>query len=895
LKQAEVCSLKPGPGEISVRAVHGFSDLTMLFIRKMKKLCRSLYFFNLVSILIFTANFNPLFAQENSAGRITYTINDNWKFFPDNPDGAEKRGTADAGWKIVNIPHTWNDRDAFDDTPDYRRGASWYRKELALNSALKNKRIFLYFEGANQVADVFVNEQRVGRHIGGYSAFSFDVTDFIRFDETNLVAVKVDNSFNADIPPLTADFTFYGGIYRDVWLIATDPVHLKVTDLASPGVRISTPNLSEKSGSVSVRGSVVNADDKTKNVEIVNSVIDADGKEVASAGSKLEIKPKAETSFEQTTKPISNPKLWSPENPHLYSVRTRITENGKILDETVNPLGFRWFSFDGEKGFSLNGKPIKLRGANRHQDYQGLGNAVPDALHIRDMELMKDAGYNFVRLAHYPQDPSVLEAADRLGLMIWEETPLVNYITISDAFNENSSVMLREMIRQHYNHPSVIMWGYMNEIYLRVPKENEANIKKETVKLARSLNQLAKTEDPTRPTTIAFHGNDSYNTEGLGEIPDIVGWNLYSGWYSNTFDGFGKFVDDQHARFPKRPLIISEYGGNSDLRLHSLNPRRFDSTTEYQRTFHESYLEQINARPFIVGQTLWNEFDFGAELRGENMPHVNNKGMFTYDRRPKDVHFFYKANYSSEPVLHIAATDWKYRAGTDLSPQKIDVYSNLAEVELFLNGVSLGKKQPNALKKATWDVTFRDGVNRLKAQGAKDDIPQTDAAEVNYKLVTVDSDEIAVNVGSNAQFIDEGKTVWLADLPYKKGGFGFLGDGAAAAYGSQTDRNVLGTDDDPLFQTMQEGLAGYRFDVPAGTYEVELKFVETKFQKPGERVFDVRINGLLFLEKLDLVRESGYQNAFTRKFKITAQDGIRLEFAAAQGKAVLSAVRVRRL
>jgi beta-galactosidase len=311
--------------------------------------------------------------------------------------------------------------------------------------------------------------------------------------------------------------------------------------------------------------------------------------------------------------------------------------------------------------------------------------------------------------------------------------------------------------------------------------------------------------------------------------------------------------------------------------------------------FHESYIEQINARPYIAGMALWNEFDFGAEQRGENLPHINNKGMFTYDRKPKDIHYFYKANYSNGPVLHIAATDWKYRAGTDLSPQKIDVYSNLAEVELFLNGVSLGKRKPNELKKVTWDVSFRDGVNSLKAQGSKDNAMQTDSAEIYYKLVSVNSDEIDVNVGSNAQFIDESKTVWLADQPYKKGSFGFIGTEATAIYGAPPDRNVLGTDDDPLFQTMQEGLTGYRFDVPDGAYEVELRFAETKFQKPGERIFNVKINGQTYLENLDLVKEIGYQRAFTRKFTVNAKDGIMLELSVIQDKPILSGVRIRRL
>lgn len=830
----------------------------------------------------------------NELKRITYTINDNWKFSPENSDNFALMNLNESGWKTVDIPHTWNASDVLDDTPDYKRGASWYRKNLQINPNLKTKRIFLYFEGANQVAEVFINEKFVGRHIGGYTAFSFDVTDFVKFDAPNLIAVKVDNSFNADIPPLTADFNMYGGIYRDVWLIAAEDVHLKITDFASSGVQISTPNVSVKSGSVNIEGTLVNAGENARNVEVVNSIIDVNGKEIVSAISKLKLDPKSEGIFEQTTKPIVNPNLWSPENPYLYSVKTIIRENGKVLDDISNPLGFRWFSWDG-KGFYLNGKATRLRGTNRHQDYAGMGNAVPDSIHIRDMELMKETGYNFVRLAHYPQDPAILQAADRLGLMLWEETPIVNYITISEKFNENSAVMLKEMIRQHCNHPSVIMWGYMNEIYLRVPKENEANIKKETVVLAKKLNAIAKAEDPTRPTTIAFHGNEVYNTEGLGDIADIKGWNLYNGWYSRTFEDFGKFIDAQHEKYPNRPLIISEYGANSDLRLHSLNPRRFDSTTEYQRMFHESYIEQVNARPFIIGTAIWNEFDFGAELRGENMPHINNKGMFTFDRKPKDVHYFYKANYSDKAVLHIAATDWTHRAGTALVPQKIDVYSNLAEVELFQNGVSLGKKKPNNLRKATWEVTLHDGVNSLKAQGLKDNIPQTHAVEVHYKLVNINSDEIAVNLGSNAQFIDEGKTVWLEDQPYKKGSFGFIGESAPNQYGSQNDRNVLGTEDDPLFQTMQENLSAYRFDVADGVYEVELKFAETKFQKPGERVFDVKINGAVMLEKLDLVKEIGFQRAFTRKFKVDAKGGIVIELAASKDKSILSGARIRRL
>lgn len=845
-------------------------------------------------LLIFCASFSTAQTTLNSSARITYTINDNWRFLPDNASEAEKAAKSDGNWEIVNLPHTWNAEDAFDDTPDYRRGASWYRKNLQISPDLKGKRIYLYFEGANQTADVYVNEKLVGSHIGGYTAFAFDVTDAVKFGETNLVAVKVDNSFNADIAPLTADFTFYGGIYRDVWLIATDELHFKTTDYASPGVTVTTPNFTGTNGTVSVRGAIVNDSSKARRVEVINSVTDAEGREVSSSVSNLEIKSDSESDFESATKTIANPKLWSPENPYLYTVKTTIRENGVTTDEVSNPLGFRWFKYDAN-GFYLNGKPVKLRGANRHQDYAGMGNAVPDSIHVRDMELMKSAGYNFVRLAHYPQDPAVLQAADRLGIMLWEEIPIVNYITISQKFNENAAQMLREMIRQHRNHPSVIMWGYMNEIYLRVPKENGENIRKETVTLAKNLDKIAHEEDPTRPTTIAFHGNDIYNTTGIGEIPNIIGWNLYSGWYSNKFEDFGKFIDDQRKRFPNRPLIISEYGGNSDTRLHSNASRRFDSTTEYQRMFHESYLAQMNARPYLLGSTLWNEFDFGAELRGENMPHVNNKGMWTYDRKPKDVHFLYKANWSSEPVLHIAAGDWKTRAATELKPQKIDVYSNLPQIELFLNGVSLGIKKPDAIRKATWDVNFKEGANSLEARGMRGAEKMTDKINVDFKLITANSPEIAVNVGSNADFTDESGTIWIADQPYKQGSFGFIGQITPTAYGSQNDKNILGTEDDPLFQTMQENLSNYRFDVPKGVYEVELKFAETKFEKPNQRVFDVSINERKMIEKLDLAKDFGAQRAVTKRFRIDAANGILVDFASIEGKPVLSAIRIRRL
>ncbi len=868
----------------------------------MKNLSKSINFnfFSVRRILFFGGflSFCFLFFQHTNAQenpRIRYTINDNWKFFPAEVADAEKRNLDEKDWQKINLPHTWNAEDAFDDEPGYRRGIGWYRRELDLNPNLKNKQVFLYFEAANQTAEVFINEKFLGKHIGGYSAFAFDVTDFVEFEQPNTIAVKVDNTLVKDIPPLDQDFTISGGIYRDVWLIAADKTHFKITDHASSGVKIETPKVSNESATVKISGSVVNSGENEKQIEIVSRIFDAENRQIASTNSKLKIKPKSETNFEQTSKEITNPRLWSPDAPNLYRVNTQILENGKVLDEITNPLGFRWFRFDADEGFFLNGKHLKLRGTNRHQDYKGFANAVPDSLQVRDLEIIKENGFNFLRLAHYPQDPSVLEAADRLGLIIWEEIPIVNLITISEAFNENSKTMLIDMIRQHRNHPSIIMWGYMNEVFLRSPR-TEADLT-ETFKLATELEKICKTEDPSRATAIAFdYGErENYYKSKLTEITDVVGWNLYFGWYHDTFADFGKFIDEQKKRLPNRPFIISEYGANADTRLHSLNPKRFDSTVEWQRMFHESYLPQLEERPFIAGMAIWNQFDFGSEFRGETIPHLNQKGMFTFDRKPKDISYFYKANYSKDAVLHIAARDWKYRSGTP--KQTIDVYSNLPSVELFHNGVSLGKKSTGEYKKISWNVELKNGENSFVANGIKNNNLISDAAEVFFTDTTKPFDnsflEIAVNVGSNADFVDESKTVWTADQIYKTGSFGFNGEAKEIS----TLRNALGSLDDPLFQTMQENLNGYRFDVPDGEYEIELRFVEPKFKEAGKRIFDVKINAQTVLENFDLVKESGSMQSFSRKFKLSAQNkrGIQIEFSAVKDKPILSGVRVKKV
>lgn len=822
--------------------------------------------------------------------RLRFTINENWRFTRSDPANAEASDFDDAKWERINLPHTWNIADTLDDEPGYRRAPSWYRRALNVGSNLAAKRVFLYFEGANQKSELFVNGTRIGGHVGGYSAFVFDITEHVRSGEKNILAVRVDNTRDVDVPPIDGDFNMHGGIYRDVWLIAASDVHVKIDDLASSGVTIRTPKVSEREASVDVSGTLVNTSANARQLTVRSSVHDREGKEISKADKDLRVEAHSQATFDHRTIELKQPNLWSPDSPYLYTVRTAIIENGKKLDETSDPLGLRWFRFDANEGFFLNGKPLKLIGTNRHQDRKGMGNAVPDELHVRDMEIIKDTGFNFVRLAHYPQDPSVLEAADRLGLLLWEEIPIVNQIHVSPAFKENAARMLREMIRQHRNHPSVLIWGFMNEVFLPVPKTAEHV--QATVELARMLEKVCKEEDPDRPTAIAFdHGaRELYNSFGLGDVTQIVGWNLYHGWYYETFDDFGKFMDEQHRSFPRRIFMVSEYGANADQRVHSLKPKRFDSTVEWQRMYHESYLPQITARKYISGSAVWNNFDFSSEFRGETIPHINQKGLFTYDRRPKDISYFYKASLAPTPVLHVAVRAWSVRSGK--SEQPVDIYTNLDEAELFLNGKSLGRKRSGSSRKITWDVKFRTAQNSLFVRGGLEN-SITDAAEIRW-IDPAGMSDVSVNAGSNAEYVHDTGSLWQADRAYSPGGWGFVGSDSKE---TANLRNILGTDEDAVAQTAREGSFAYRFDVAAGEYEIELWFAELKDVKPGERVFDVSINDVKVVKALDLAKEARPFTLLVRKFRIPVRDRneIMVKLEQIAGQPIISGLRIRKI
>ncbi|HKC36345.1 MAG TPA: glycoside hydrolase family 2 TIM barrel-domain containing protein [Chitinophagaceae bacterium] len=870
--------------------------------------------------------------------RIIVSLNEVWEFTKDIHVTGTGTVPASVNWETIHLPHTWNTADVMDDEPGYYRGTGWYRKKLNITGTDKGKQLFLRFEGANQLTEVYINGRKAGTHIGGYTAFQFAVSSLLYFDgQSNEILVKVDNSYDPQVPPLTADFTFFGGLYRDAWLIKTGPVHFNLENSGSDGLFISTPRVNKESATIHINGSVTNTKNEAQNVKISTSIFDKTGKQIDHIQTTVTLDPRSEKTFSQDIPSFAKPRLWSPDDPYLYRVRSTITEtrSGRLLDEITSSLGFRWFHFDADKGFFLNGKPYKLVGASRHQDRPGMGNAVPDELARQDISLLKKMGGNFLRVAHYPQDPSVMEACDRLGILASVEIPVVNEITESDSFYKRCDTMLVEMIRQQYNHPCVIMWGYMNEVLLR-PHYNDDKVRQKIyfsniVKLAKRLDSIARREDPYRYTLIANHGDfDRYYNTGLTAIPMVVGWNLYSGWYGGQMKDFPAFLDKHHQQLPAKPMVVSEYGADADPRIRSFRPVKFDKSVEYSLRFHQYYLQEMLKRPFVSAAMIWNLADFNSETREETMPHINNKGLLMWDRTPKDLYYFYQAVLTSSPFLKIASSYLNSRSGAADSGaafcyQPLQLASNLDSVELIVNGKTQGWKKPEQ-GLCEWTIPFVNGKNIVTAKGMQKTRSYSDNTTINFRLqpyllndTVIPFEELNVLLGADRYFFDkENGRLWQPSQSYHTGSWGHINGqifkmkgNTRLPYGS--DKNILGTADDPVYQTQLTGISGYRLDVPAGEYELTLHFAElqggidksvlynlsdsVKKQENPHRRFTISLNGKLLLENFDIAAQYGIATAVIKKFKVIVKDeqGIQLEFKSLEGEPVLNAIQVRKI
>ena len=868
-----------------------------------------------------------------ATSRLKYSINDNWQFVRQDVADAMKDTFDNTSWQIVNLPHTWNAKDVMDDESGYYRGIGWYRRAVNIPIEYSGKQITLYFEGANQEVELFVNGQRAGIHVGGYTRFSFDITPFLIVGERNNFAVKVNNRYDELIPPLTADFTFFGGIYRDVFLIVTEKQHVSTTHYASEGIYLSTPRVNEELAQVEVKTLLTNASPQDKRLKVEHTVIHPGKQDVLTVSKVIKLAKSTANQVDVQKFDINNPALWSPESPSIYTVRTRVydEQSKKLLDEVFQPLGLRWFEFSAEKGFHLNGKPYKLIGTNRHQCFDGMGNALSDEIHVRDVMLLKEMGGNFLRVSHYPQDPVVMEMCDKLGIITSVEIPIVNAITEHEEFDRNSIEMAREMVFQDYNRPSVLIWSYMNEVMLRPPfitdSVRHAIYLKSVGRLAEKIENQIRQDDPYRYTIIPFHGSiERYVAAGLTRIPMIIGWNLYQGWYGGTFDGFGKFLDDAQEKLKGIPFIITEYGADVDPRLHSFEPTRFDYTQEWANLYHESYIKDIMERTYVVGANIWNLNDFHSEDRGNAVPHINSKGITSTDREFKDTYLQYQALFRKDPIVNIGGRNWNIRGGNADENysciQPVKVYSNLGEVEFFLNGISLGKeKTTDAI--AEFNVPFVPGENVLEAIGYAGKRAVRDLIRVDFRMIASNlKDEkfpfesINVMLGSKRYFEEKDKSViWLPEKPYTPGSWGYVGGKnyvKRTRHGQQpaSDLNILNTNIDPVFQTMRHGIESFKLDVPDGEYTVSLYFAElmSKTTKVlvynlgddaiaddmDERIFSVDINGKRVIYNLNVAREFGELNAVTKKFIVQVQQGkgISIDFSPVKDEAILNAIRV---
>lgn len=566
----------------------------------------------------------------------------------------------------LNLPHTWNGVDGQDGGDNYKRCKCTYTKTFKKPDFKVGERVKLEFKGVNSEGVVLLNGKLLTVHAGGYSTFIVDITDHLLDDNT--LVVNVDNSKTEEVYPQTADFTFYGGIYRDVNLLILPKNHFEFLKDSSPALKVTT-KVDGNDGIINVVAEV------SGNLAPIILVLNKENEVVAKGTINEDIK-------------ISNVHLWNGvKDPYLYTVKG-ILKDKDIEDEVSTRIGFRTFKVDPKKGFFLNGKPYPLRGVCRHQDRPKIGNALTKKEHEEDIKLIKEVGANTIRLAHYQHDQYFYDLCDEYGFVVWAEIPYISrYMKAADknAFNQMS-----ELIHQNFNHPSIVCWGISNEITM-------FKVTNATRKHHRELNEFCHKEDPSRFTTIAcFSVMTIFNR--IAHITDVASYNLYWGWYVPITRVTGLICDMWHLFYPHGPIGLSEYGAEAMPNLHSAHPRRGDNTEEYQAIYHEKMIDVINKRPYLWATHVWNMFDFAADARNQGgEPGMNHKGLVTFDRKTKKDSFYaYKAYWSDEPFIHLCSKRFVNRTG---SKTLVKVYTNQKEVSLYQNGKLIATKSGDKIFK----------------------------------------------------------------------------------------------------------------------------------------------------------------------------------------------------
>lgn len=603
----------------------------------------------------------------------------------------------DSAWQTVSLPHTWNNLDGQDGGADYDRGQYRYRIQLPAPTA--GKRQFIQFEGANHVATVFCNGKELGSHEGGFSTFRFELTQALNQSD-NLLEVLVDNREN-HVYPQQADFTFFGGLYRNVSLLEVEPNHFDLMRHGSTGVFFTPKAEGDLRTDAFVCGAQQGDLVRLTVLDQQNNIV---LEQTAAAAEHTVLEGKVE-----------NPHLWNGINDaYCYTARVELVRGETLLDQVDTLIGFRGFSVDADKGFFLNGRSYPLHGVSRHQDRQDLGWAISEQEHAEDMALIREVGANTIRLAHYQHDQYFYDLCDRAGMVLWAEIPFISMFIEGEAAKQNTISQMTELVMQNYNHPSIFFWGISNEISI-------GGESPELLENLKELNELTHKLNPTRLTTMAQVSMLDMESEH-NQITDVLSYNHYFGWYMGDVSENGPWLDEFHQKYPNRPLGVSEYGCEAILSWHSEAPEVQDYTEEYQAYYHEEMLKTFATRPYLWSTHVWNMFDFAADARDEGgCKGRNNKGLVTYDRKTrKDSFFAYKAFWTTTPFVHVCGRRFMDRAP---GQRDIKVYSNCPQVTLLVNGCEVATLKADKIFLFK-DVILQNGVNEItaRAEGAADDV-----------------------------------------------------------------------------------------------------------------------------------------------------------------------------
>ncbi|WP_160151567.1 glycoside hydrolase family 2 TIM barrel-domain containing protein [Microbulbifer sp. ALW1] len=656
-------------------------------------------------------------------------FNSDWEYLQDerlSPPPLDAAGAVD-----VTLPHTWNATDTVDAQPGYRRGAGWYSKRFRIAENLPaGTRHKLYFEGANQKAQVYLNGREIGEHIGGYLGFAVELTEHLQPDADNLVQVRVSNEYDRNLmPSQKADFFIHGGLTRDVWLQQLPAEHIQ-------SVTITTPNVSHESAQTTVQITLDKssaASTSGKAARLQWTLLDPAGITVSSSETEIDGE-QAETELP----PLQQPQLWSPDSPALYTLVTELQDtNGKTLHQHRERFGYRWFEMRPNQGFFVNGKRVLIRGTHRHEEHAGIGAAMSNEQHRADMQQMKRMGANFVRLAHYPQDPEIYRAADELGLILWDELPWCRGGMGGEAWKKNTERLLRQQIAQNFNHPSIAFWSLGNEIYWEedFPGGGDDAL---VLPYLKHLNRVAKELDPQRMTTIRKYYPGA-------EVVDAFSPSIWAGWYGGAYGQYGAALEDAMGKYPA--FLHMEYGGSSHRGRHTETPidkngipdaqvsvteamnqavvksvaKDSDWNENYMVNLFDWHLSVSEGIENFAGNAQWAFKDFGTPLRPENpVPYINQKGLVDRAGNPKDAYYVFASYWADTPFCWIESHTWSVRFGPE-SGRPVKVYCNTDSAELFLNGKSLGKKKrkPGQFPAhgLVWQTPFKEGENALRAVG----------------------------------------------------------------------------------------------------------------------------------------------------------------------------------